>query len=406
MDSTGSSEMPVDSTDSIVTAEDNLTFIAPAKVPVLPIWRQGIVSGELFSRIMDYYQYVSTVCCFVGIIFSVINIVIYLYQSRNRRSSTSSGRRPAHVLFLIAVCFGDGMFTLAKAASTLYNVLFPGNSEALMYLHLYSNVYLSVSFRRAAIIVNALASLERFGVIAFPMSRASSLLQRRPHLVIAVVAVLSWVAHVYIFIEYKVIMTATGRYTLKRTEFATRHLDEIHGAKTTVRSIFFYFPLIASLLINFALMVALRRHAASKQSIRTTKGGTARDESSSNTSAEHQVAKFILIFTLTFVLLALPVTLNYTIGRFHPVYGILRKEHYLLDTVSKMADIPQFLTQLAIFLVSLRYNQRFRDTCTVLLGRLKAGGDRSGSNTYGISSSSSDVSSRVTEHSNGWVGQH
>jgi hypothetical protein len=74
-----------------------------------------------------------------------------------------------------------------------------------MLIQLY-NIYVAVSFRRLAITVNAIASLERFLAITLHLTAASTFLRRLPVVVIVVVVVVATlVSHGYFFLEFQVV---------------------------------------------------------------------------------------------------------------------------------------------------------------------------------------------------------
>ncbi|XP_070173805.1 uncharacterized protein [Littorina saxatilis] len=136
--------------------------------------------------------------------------------------------------------------------------------------------------------------------------------------------------------------------------------------KNTVRALTFFLPLGVSLVLNLALVIALRTHFANRRAIRTSNGkngqGNPEGQTSkpSNTKAETQTTKLILAFSFTFVLLALPRAVNHTLTTYVDGYGIFQQEHYLYQTVTKLTQLLTHATEVTLFFVCLVYSRRFR----------------------------------------------
>nr|KAG5701226.1 hypothetical protein BaRGS_008602 [Batillaria attramentaria] len=161
--------------------------------------------------------------------------------------------------------------------------------------------------------LSAMVSMERFFVIAFPMKARYIKLIRYPKVCIAAMAVLVLAIHIYLPLKYQVSPSPSGvGYSMVYTDAFKANQEVFDDVANSARYIFSYFPLALCLVLSVALMMALKRHAASRQSLQEV-----RDDGKGNDSdkAERQLAMTIWVCR-TFRFLGFEHRLYSLVGRF------------------------------------------------------------------------------------------
>ena len=311
---------------------------------------EEFISDQLLADFMAAFIWLMPVLCLLAVTFCVLNAIVYSQQ-----------RAARFAWYLVAVDLGDGLCSLVELLHSF--TFFAVRSDA--YLHLvvkwYMAKYFAASCRRAAVCLNAFASLERFLAIAFPLK--SVRLCGKPSLIIASVFALSLGTHIYFVLEFEVVSKGDGGWNLAHTTLRKNHADAFILWSTVASAVFAYTPLVAIILLNSVLLVFLRRHAASLQNVRRARGVTRSrtseecDDVSSGSSLsngktvacntttdgsattgtgdtskrkrENQTTKMVMVFSTVFLMMALPRMLNSTARSLFDDYGPKGKEKNL-----------------------------------------------------------------------------
>lgn len=361
-------------TIAYATSFQSLTLSTVKDARPVPIYELGIVTTAMWQEFLYYIRYIGLVCCFFGSAFSALSMIVYIAQQRK------SQRKDAYIALLIAICSCDFIFSFSKFAVYAYGLKAVGTtkSKAESYLDIILDLYVTVTFRRAAVCLNVLATLERYLTIAFPFGKAATAFKRDTAAIIILVVFVVCLAHSYFFFEYTVLHIGGDEWTMYPSEAKLARPDLFESVKNIVRILLFYVPVFGSLVLNLALMIVLRRHLRSKQDMRMARGGSgttqegsketdAKAESKTN-STEEQAAKLILLLTFTFCLCALPGTLNATIATYLPEYGVTRRQFFLYGLLLSLFNLIMFLTHVPMFLVSAAFSSRFRQNFLGLFG--------------------------------------
>nr|KAG5696877.1 hypothetical protein BaRGS_035287 [Batillaria attramentaria] len=368
----------------------------------------------MWQTFLYYFTKLSFTVVALATVCSLLNVLVY--DRQQRQSHKTSRKREVHVSFLMAICVSDGLFTLCKVISYTCDNVAPGPTLLNAHLDTILDVYGLTAFRRAAVWLNALASVERFLTIAFPLGTASYVFKRAPAAVISTVFVTCCLAHIFILFEFTVTQDESGGWRQVITPYRAANEAMFESIKNAVRIVFFYIPLFGSLLINLLLLAALKKHVASKKGMTTSRGGagggagggsggargadgkdatTATDsKQNKNVSPEAKAAKLILVLTLTFFFMALPSTLNATVATFTPHYGVPKRELFLYAILLNVFSLVMYLTQPALLIVSLVLSHRFRAALVAIVCRCRQLHSGSHTDVSGLS-----ISSGVTSQS-------
>lgn len=318
---------------------------------------RGSVSAATWNLVDRFFTLSLPAFGVIELFFSIVNASVYFKQ-----------RRSAFAVYLLGISLSDALFSFVQLVQSALLFVFPVGSYAATALGLYFYSYLGTSFSRTAICLNALASLERFVVVAFPLKITDSCSRKTPTIVVGIVFAASLVGHSYFFLEFEV-KTAVSPVNVTEAVWASvpttlrlKYLSAFEVVKNTMRILFIYVPLIFSFVINVCLVLALHIFAVKRREMRVERGGVKTDgsEKSSKTSTDNQTTKLILVFTFTFFLLALPLTINVTIASILPNYGIFKVEHYLYNSITRAMQTLGFLTEVAQFIACFLYSRQFR----------------------------------------------
>ncbi|PVD34268.1 hypothetical protein C0Q70_05537 [Pomacea canaliculata] len=178
----------------------------------------------------------------------------------------------------------------------------------------------TTALQRAVVWLNALACLERFLVISFPLQSALLRQASGKKLVFVIVAIFltSLLAHVYLILQRDIQSTGGDTYTFVSSSLLLSNPTTFYVSAFVSRTLFLYFPLALILLLDLAMVFIFRLQAA-QNNLRMSRGQDGRnpEEQSDGKKRENRPENHS------------PATINSSIGSVHPEYGMLKKEHFL-----------------------------------------------------------------------------
>ncbi|KAK7489105.1 hypothetical protein BaRGS_00019619 [Batillaria attramentaria] len=312
---------------------------------------QPTISKETYDRLMPILNLFNLVFDALSIVLTFTSACIYALP--NMHCATAH-----YLVALNAAETVSGLLVVVKrtrdviwGATTPYTAWFG-------YLTLIGTLMVSVSCRRTVYCLTAMVSMERFFVITFPLKARYMKLIRYPKVCIGCVAVSALVFHTYLPLKYKVAPSRTGvDYTITVTEVFRDNEQLFDDVANVAKFLFSYIPLGFCLALSLALMAALKRQAASRQSLQES-----RDEGKARIirSGERQLAMTIWISTLLFALLSLPSNTAHLISTFHSTFYFNGFEHRLYRLVDTCAQIPLIASRFTNFLSYLGLSTAFR----------------------------------------------
>lgn len=316
---------------------------------------RGTVSEEQFDVLTSILSYVYVILVVPAFVTSIVNAAIL---SRSRHGGA------------FACCYTG--LSVADAAVALCAIVYlttvcfcPASSIARLVVQYYFSTFLSTAAQRAGVWFNALACLERFVAIVFPLRTASSSMpSSRKTLVSLAVAVFvtSFLAHAYIGLQFNVQLVANGTYGLVPTQLMRSSANLLQVASFASRVIMLYAPLVIIFLLNIVMAMALRVHAA-QFNLRATRGRREvkdRDRRQEQ-KPELQVTRMVLGLSFAVVCLQSPAAINASVGAVHSEYGAVKKESNLYFILNYALFQLTVLNQPVIFLISFLHSRRFAD---------------------------------------------
>lgn len=370
-------------------AETNLTTVVLSSFHA-----QGVVSDKVVLNFMIVYRWLGIALCIVPLVFSMINASVYWQH-----------KRASHGVHLMGICAGDGFCVLMSLIAFMTALWQPPSSQAYQIISWYLASYAANSCRRAAICLNLLVSLERFLAVAFPLKDFSKRVAGKPKLKVLVVFVLSFAAHAYFLLEFRVVMDSEGKWKTSRTSLAIDNSLIFLGWSIVVTIFFACIPLFLSLMLNVALVMGLRKHRITTKSLRVSAGGTKQGlpqptvhtegqvislkdsrpisfETSHFTSTSTQSGSFaskesvsdknirshgdqsvntmVLVFSFVYAVMVLPRMLHLTARALIPEYAPSSREHNLYTLIDIFTQIWAHLTEVEQFCLSFIYSRQFR----------------------------------------------
>lgn len=332
------------------------------------LYDQGVIS---LHQLDTFYQYVPLVIA-AGV-FALFTGIL------NIAGNTRSGQEPC-VSYFIGVSVGDSLCLLSVFCRCLLPLFSPPSSFVYETYYRYVTTFANTVVRRGTIVLNGVASSERFMKLIFPFKSWKNPLSHYPRCVIVGVYVLSFVAHLSLAVEYVVEEVDVSVWVIVSSSLRLQHPDLFNFLRNGCRVVFVYLPLTYSLVINVALIVALRMHAGKQRNIRATRGVRVKEVSlgcssrnvkksdanhqtsngrSIQTEAVVKTSRLVLIFTFAFFLFALPTTLSSTVMTFVMDYGPRTRNHYLYIVLTYLAEWVVYISQPFLFTANLMFNQQF-----------------------------------------------
>ncbi|KAL8613941.1 hypothetical protein ACOMHN_023177 [Nucella lapillus] len=340
----------------------------------------GLISDQTLNAFMAVFKLMMPVLCLLAVTFCVFNAAVYWQQ------------RAAHfALYLVAVDLGDGLCSLVELLHSLIYFSLPVDNYGHLVVKWYLAKYVAASCRRAAVCLNAFATLERFLAIAFPLKSFSRRVCARPGIIIIAVFVTSLIAHVYFAVEYEVARTSAGSWSLMHTSIRKQHPEAFVLWSLVDSIIFAYSPLVAIVVLNTTLVIVLRMHASSLNVVRRDRGKktsqyTHQDDSGlisgcgdsngsknlqnkvvadddmkkKKTEKENQTTKMVIVFSTVVFVMALPRMLNSSARSILSDYGPKGKEKNVYNAIGLLSQITSHFTETALFWVAVAYSRSFR----------------------------------------------
>ncbi|KAK7489099.1 hypothetical protein BaRGS_00019613 [Batillaria attramentaria] len=351
-----------------------LTPLQSSEKPKLSM-PQPSISQETYDRVMKIMNLFNLVFEAVSIVLTFTSASIYALPRM----------RCATAYYLVALNAADTLSGLLVVIRTTWQSTRGAAARSAAeynYLTIFGSLFLAVSCRRMVYCLSAMVSMERFFVIAFPMKARYIKLIRYPKVCIAAMGVLVLAIHIYLPLKYQVSPSPSGvGYSMVYTDAFKANQEVFDDVANAARYVFSYFPLALCLVLSVALMMALKRHAASRQSLREV-----RDDGKGNDSdkAERQLAMTIWLSTLLFALLSLPSNTSQVVATYHSTFRFLGFEHRLYSLVGRFCYVALIATRYTNFLAYVCLSTSFRHNLirllcpekvvrSLLVGRAKSG---------------------------------
>lgn len=338
----------------------------------LSLYDEGVIS---LQQLNAFYQFtpLGIVLGLLGVLTSILNTL-----------ANSCCRHDVYFAYFMGVSVGDGIYLTSVSIGFIINLFFPSSSCVYETYFLYVSTFVSTVFRRGAVVLNGFASSERFIKLIFPFKLSVHVLSRYPRCLILAVFVLSILANLSLALEFEVREVMVEVWMIVPSRLRVENSDLFLVLRNVSRMAFFYVPVIYLLVINVALVAALRMHASEQMDIRATRGARGKnnreitceksgnqmqqersrpqvtDQKNIQTQAVMRTSRLVLILTLTFVLFALPTVVNSTVTSFVSDYGYFTRNHYLTCLLSYLAEWIVYLTQPFLFFVSIILSRKFR----------------------------------------------
>lgn len=325
---------------------------------------ENFISERIFNEIIRVTNVLSVVVWLLAVPACILNVL-----------ANSLRRRDAYIFYLVGVSIGDGMDLLCQAPNLLVRIFQPSTSYAFIFTAFYLGMFASAICRRAAIVLNALASAERFLTLAFPFTVSRNFLNASPRLAVTSVFVCLCLLHISLLFEYNVTNVKYDTWMLLPSTHKEKYHEQFVSVRIVARTAGVYAPLLVSLIVNLVLISAFRVHSALQRDIRATSGKSL--ESKSRNTGRHlqtrvvaKTCRLVLALSFSFVFLALPRVVNETVSSFLDGYTYFSRGHYLVGAVNAVADLTPYLTEPTLFLVSFAVSRQFRKNTSTQLKRI------------------------------------
>lgn len=350
---------------------------------------EGLVSDATVLTFIVVYRWLAIVMCLVPLVFTLLNAGVYWQL-----------RKASHAIHLLAICAGDGMCTVMFLVLFLTALWQPPDSPIYQMVRWYLVTYFASSSRRAAICLNVPVTLERFLAVAFPLKDFSKRVSGKPRLTVLAVFLLTFAAHVYVLLEYHVVIEADGKGRTVRTSISINNSYIFLVTANVVTVLFSYLPVVLGLMLNLALVIVLHRHRTSTKGLRLSAGGmkpsqpleksmssevsVVSKQLVSNTTSSvlvtsHQdinrksevmkrdrshdtqsVTTMVMIFSFVYMATALPRLVHFSARSLIPQYGPSAQEHNLDTVLDIVTQIITHLAEVQQFCLSCIYSRQFR----------------------------------------------
>lgn len=323
------------------------------------VHNQGLLSLQELNTFL-VCRPLGLLLCTISIVASCVNIAV-----------NSSLKNDAYVFYLTGIHVADFVWFLIDWTYLIIYMLFPLSSRTFQIYSQYITNLGVVVFQRTAIILNCLASSEKFFKLTFPFEVYKNVLNRYPRIVIACVFVFVFLINIPLLLEFEVKEINTDLWMVSATKLSQENPDLFVVLRNISRIGLFYFPLIYLFAINLGLVAALKLHASTQQHIRATRGKAKSEdqqvsksrESNEKSSQEHTTAatcRLVLVLTLSFFLLSLPATVNSTVDSFVDDYGIFSRNSNLSLMMMFLTEWIAYFIEPCLFTASVVLSKQFR----------------------------------------------
>ncbi|PVD22500.1 hypothetical protein C0Q70_18314 [Pomacea canaliculata] len=167
----------------------------------------GLVSEGVLKTFLNYSTILSPFLATVCLVACFLNIAVNCKQ-----------RRDACTYYLLAMSVGDGVYLCCSMLGYLGAHIWGDTKREITMMNLYLNVLPTTISRNFAIVLNSLASLERFLVLVFPFKVSANLLNRFPRAVIVFVFGFTVLGHVSLGLEFQVAEVQPHTWGLEETD--------------------------------------------------------------------------------------------------------------------------------------------------------------------------------------------
>ncbi|PVD34267.1 hypothetical protein C0Q70_05536 [Pomacea canaliculata] len=172
------------------------------------LYLQGSVSKETYDLSLYIQSYVHTVLSVCTLVCSIVNVATF-----------SRHRSPTSVSYFLGVCIADALTALIAIVFLIITTCtFPFSLPSVTFQYYFSSMGTTI-LQRAAVWLNALACLERFLVISFPLQSALLRPASGKKLVFVIVAIFltSLLLHAYLMVQREIQPTGGDTYTFVST---------------------------------------------------------------------------------------------------------------------------------------------------------------------------------------------
>ncbi|KAL8583353.1 hypothetical protein ACOMHN_035335 [Nucella lapillus] len=328
------------------------TSVYPAPTDTLVSYEQRLLADNILLII----RYIAVV---LSLPLTICNIAVFLHK--DMRSSTG--------VYIIAISISQIVFVVGSSLRNIFYETFedPLNDEGYWAFNLYGAVFCGIVAKRGSYVVMCLVSMERLYAIARPLHVKTFLLHRRPFLSVAATYSFAGLLHVYILAKTEIRLVAKtpkGRpiYKPAPTSLYLQHKSVNDSFSLTTKILLSYCALSLLIGLNVATVLVLKRYNMAATHV----SSSAKEEQKRR--QERQMTLTILVATIFYVALSLPVVVHnliYTLipeyyglyGKYDNVYAVMSNVTLVLSLLSCCVDFVCFI------LLSSRYRQTVFKVC-------------------------------------------
>lgn len=307
-----------------VSSDDNVTVSLLAKY-------DSIISDEnlnIFKNVFGLYLLLPV--SVFGIIGNVISVSVLCHWKK----------KTASIYCLLALAISDLLLLLNAvlfSAIIIYiNVdPFDGNNFR-SNLFPYLGMYTSLVTARITSLITTLISIERFVAVHFPMRAKLICSKKSTFIAISIIYIFTIVAFIPFIFKYNVVHTNkdnTSYAIIARNPDISGKFCRTYGI--IMNSIFRFLPVLLILLLNISIMLAVKRTARKRESLRSDKKPTHNQE-----QEQRKVTTMLLVVSFTFLICILPGAIN----------SLLQTTWKGYSRLGRSKNFQQFLSYITFFL--------------------------------------------------------
>ncbi|KAK6177724.1 hypothetical protein SNE40_015769 [Patella caerulea] len=309
----------------------------------------GLVSKEIFQALHSNINYSMYPLTFVGFVFCVFGAVVY--STKSMRSPTS--------LYLVALNLSElGNVVISILQETLGVMYGQKATSTYVYLtvQLYFSIYLGAAVRRTTYCLTCLLSAERCIAVVFPLKSKHFKIVKNPVITVMCVTTASIIFHVFVAIKFNVVsyqslITNETLWKFQFTDFYLTNKLEYEAWSISSKVVFVYTSLLGCLILNFIVVITLRRHSKAREDIVATNIPRINDL---------RITVTVLVSTFLLVIFALPSNVSSLLQNTLSGYGTNTKEHYLYHTIMRIGKLCELISNCVGFIVYMTLSSQFR----------------------------------------------
>ncbi|XP_012936904.1 uncharacterized protein LOC106011495 [Aplysia californica] len=308
-------------------------------------FNDGIVSREQYLYLGGIFTLVKAIGEPTASACLILSAIIFLLE-RKRNATT---------IYLVVLNLADAAHMAFLPLFNLCNMTpgceqIPENGHVMLWFGL----YLSVSCRRSAQVLNLIVATQRFIAIAFPLRAKTSFLLNHPQFTSLGVLIVSFSVHSYTIVMYEPVTHGVGL-----SQLGMEYYDMFTTLQFVIMCLMLHQSLVLTSAVNIATIVTLVRHKRKMRDIRNTNAAREKNERS--------MTIMVLVCSGLFVIRYLPVSTNFVLIDTLPDYGPFTRETYLFLSVASGAMMCQIIAVLFIFISYIMLNANFRKNLIMIL---------------------------------------